>query len=118
MPLAPARTVVPQRGPDVWPRNPEWVELANDEVGLGWYEAQTDFNVCPSCFEVGTNGFVVLAADLQSAMSNVASLRLQTAEAGFVARRAASLGETVLVVGIFAYNLWQESASATLRCTR
>jgi hypothetical protein len=50
--------------------------------------------------------------------SNLASLRLQIPEAGFVARRAVSVGETIVVVGDLAHNLWQEAASATLRCTQ
>jgi hypothetical protein len=118
MPLGQARTVSPRPAAGVQPMFPYWVELADGAVGLGWYERETDFNACPTCFEVGTNYFVALDADLQAAVSNLASLRLQTPEAGFVARNAVSVGNTVFVAGALAHNLWQESAVATLSCAR
>jgi hypothetical protein len=116
MPTAPVGTVSPSRGSMIWPGGPYWIDLGADEVGLGWYEGKTDFAMCPSCWPVGTNKFIVLAGDLQSAQSDVESFSLQTEDAGFVADLGAPFGDDVLIVGDMAHNLWSEAASATLHC--
>jgi hypothetical protein len=111
-----ARSVIPSGGARFV--SAYWADLGSGQVGLGWYEGETDFAACPRCFAVGTNHFVLLAADLQSADSDVADLSWQTPDGGFVATAAARAGDEILVVGDMAHNLWQEAASATLRCAK
>jgi hypothetical protein len=114
--VGPARTVSPAPGPRVWPEGSYWVDLGGDDIGLGWYEKETDFSECPQCWAMGKNYFVILASDVQSARSEVVSFSLQTEDAGFVAKSGVRSGDDILVIGDLSHNLWNELASATLRC--
>jgi hypothetical protein len=116
-PIRSVAVVVPQGSQSGDGMAPYWIDLGADEIGLGWFDQETDFASCPSCSLVGTNNFVVLAADLQSAQSVVVTFALQTQDAGFIAHTAARSGNDLLVVGDLTHNLWEEGASATLHCT-